>query len=112
MNLSVGIENIPYSMGRTTEVFWMGCIASWGGTCKQYEVVLSVESTLLCSYMCVPDTTRLRFSTSYSTSIASLDTLLEQEEKYMEILVAKILKLKPDVLLIGSRPVVRHKNYY
>lgn len=32
MNLSVGIEKIPYSMGRTTIVFWMGCIASWGGT--------------------------------------------------------------------------------
>jgi MATE family multidrug resistance protein len=32
MNLSVAIEKIPYSMGRTTEVFWMGCIASWGGT--------------------------------------------------------------------------------
>lgn len=31
MNLSVGIEKIPYSMGRTTEVFWMGCIASWCG---------------------------------------------------------------------------------
>ena len=34
--------------------------------------------------------------------IASLDTLLEQEEKYMEILVGKILKLKPDVLLVGK----------
>lgn len=33
--------------------------------------------------------------------IASLDTLLEQEEKYLEILVGKILKLKPDVLLVG-----------
>jgi Na+-driven multidrug efflux pump len=32
MNLSVGIDKIAYSMGRTTEVFWMGCIASWGGT--------------------------------------------------------------------------------
>lgn len=32
MNLSIAIERIPYSMGRTTEVFWMGCIASWGGT--------------------------------------------------------------------------------
>ena len=31
MNLSVAIEKIPYSMGRTTEVFWMGCIASWVG---------------------------------------------------------------------------------
>ena len=33
--------------------------------------------------------------------IASLDTLLEQEEKYMEILVTKIVKLKPDVLMVG-----------
>lgn len=33
--------------------------------------------------------------------IASLETLFEQEEKYMEILVGKILKLKPDVLLVG-----------
>jgi len=33
--------------------------------------------------------------------IASLETLFEQEEKYTEILVGKILKLKPDVLLVG-----------
>jgi len=31
MNLSIALEKIPYSMGRTTEVFWMGLIASWGG---------------------------------------------------------------------------------
>jgi MATE family multidrug resistance protein len=31
MNLSVAIERIPYSMGRTREVFWYGFIASWGG---------------------------------------------------------------------------------
>lgn len=31
MNLSVAIERIPYSMGRTREVFWMGFVASWGG---------------------------------------------------------------------------------
>jgi multidrug resistance protein, MATE family len=30
MNLAVAIEKIPYSMGRTTEVFWYGLIASWG----------------------------------------------------------------------------------
>jgi multidrug resistance protein, MATE family len=30
MNLSVAIERIPYSMGRTKEVFWFGFIASWG----------------------------------------------------------------------------------
>lgn len=33
MNMSVAIERIPYSMGRTKEVFWMGLIASWGGKC-------------------------------------------------------------------------------
>lgn len=31
MNLSIAIERIPYSMGRTREVFWYGFIASWGG---------------------------------------------------------------------------------
>jgi MATE family multidrug resistance protein len=30
MNLSVAIERIPYSMGRTKDVFWMGLMASWG----------------------------------------------------------------------------------
>jgi 1-phosphatidylinositol-3-phosphate 5-kinase len=34
--------------------------------------------------------------------IASLDTLLEQEDKYIEILVTKILKLKPDVVMVGK----------
>ena len=34
--------------------------------------------------------------------MASLDTLLEQEDKYIEILVAKILKFKPDVLMVGK----------
>ena len=33
--------------------------------------------------------------------IASLETLFEQEDKYMEILVGKILKLKPDILMAG-----------
>jgi len=31
MNMSVVIERIPYTMGRTKEVFWMGFIASWAG---------------------------------------------------------------------------------
>lgn len=31
MNMSVAIERIPYSMGRTKEVFWVGLIASWCG---------------------------------------------------------------------------------
>ena len=30
MNMAVAIERIPYSMGRTKEVFWFGFIASWG----------------------------------------------------------------------------------
>lgn len=30
MNMSVAIERIPYSMGRTKEVFWLGFVASWG----------------------------------------------------------------------------------
>jgi multidrug resistance protein, MATE family len=30
MNLSVAIERIPYSMGRTKVVFWAGFLASWG----------------------------------------------------------------------------------
>eukprot|EP00934_Nitzschia_sp_Nitz4_P003840 Nitzschia sp. Nitz4//scaffold5_size260463//118602//124210//NITZ4_000980-RA/size260463-snap-gene-0.42-mRNA-1//-1//CDS//3329555334//3830//frame0 len=34
--------------------------------------------------------------------IASLETLMEQEGKYIEILVGKILKLKPDVLFVGK----------
>mmetsp|Transcript_9237 Transcript_9237/g.17384 ORF Transcript_9237/g.17384 Transcript_9237/m.17384 type:complete len:2047 (+) Transcript_9237:105-6245(+) len=33
--------------------------------------------------------------------IASLNTLLEQEEKYLQILVSKITKLKPDILMVG-----------
>jgi Na+-driven multidrug efflux pump len=32
MNLAVAIERIPFSMGRTNEVFWIGLVASWGGT--------------------------------------------------------------------------------
>lgn len=31
MNMAVAIERIPYSMGRTREIFWMGFVASWGG---------------------------------------------------------------------------------
>lgn len=37
MNLAVAIERIPYSMGRTREVFWMGFVASWGGkSCRWF----------------------------------------------------------------------------
>ncbi|EJK55699.1 hypothetical protein THAOC_24540 [Thalassiosira oceanica] len=31
MNLSVGIERIPMSLGRTGDVFWAGFVASWFG---------------------------------------------------------------------------------
>lgn len=34
--------------------------------------------------------------------IASLETLFEQENAYMEILVGKILKVKPDLVLVGK----------
>mmetsp|Transcript_31801 Transcript_31801/g.68845 ORF Transcript_31801/g.68845 Transcript_31801/m.68845 type:complete len:2148 (-) Transcript_31801:1362-7805(-) len=37
----------------------------------------------------------------YTQRIASLDTLREQEDTYMEILVNKIIKLKPDLLIVG-----------
>lgn len=30
MNLSVAIERIPYAMGRTKQVFWLGFVSSWG----------------------------------------------------------------------------------
>lgn len=31
MNVAIAIEKIPYSMGRTKEVFFYGLVASWGG---------------------------------------------------------------------------------
>lgn len=34
--------------------------------------------------------------------IASLDTLLEQEERYTQILVDKVVALKPDLMLVGK----------
>ena len=34
--------------------------------------------------------------------IASLDTLLEQEERYIEILVSKICKVAPNILIVGK----------
>ena len=34
--------------------------------------------------------------------IASLDTLLEQEERYMEILVSKIFKVQPNIIIVGK----------
>ena len=40
--------------------------------------------------------------TRTENTMASLDTLLEQEERYMEILVTKMFKLKPDILIVGK----------
>lgn len=39
--------------------------------------------------------------TRTENKFASLDTILEQESKYMEIVVTRITKLKPDVLMVG-----------
>ena len=47
---------------------------------------------------------------------SSLETLIEQEEKYLEILVEKISSLRPDVLIVGksisgkARELLRHQN--
>jgi Na+-driven multidrug efflux pump len=38
MNISIAVEKIPYSMGRTTEVFWLGFFASWGGRYFLFEL--------------------------------------------------------------------------
>jgi len=34
--------------------------------------------------------------------MASLDTLLEQEDKYLEILVEKIMSLKPGIIIVNK----------
>lgn len=49
MNLGVAIERIPYSMGRTTEVFWIGLVASWGG--KQSAGNNKVQNKLICCFI-------------------------------------------------------------
>lgn len=36
------------------------------------------------------------------TKLSSMDTLIEQEDKYMEILVEKIMSLRPDIILVGK----------
>ena len=41
------------------------------------------------------------FVRNADSRISSLETLFEQEDKYMELLVHKLLKLEPDVLIIG-----------
>lgn len=38
----------------------------------------------------------------HETKFSSLDTLIEQETKYIEILVEKILSLQPDVVVVGK----------
>jgi hypothetical protein len=47
MNLAVAIERIPYSMGRTKEVFWMGFVASWGGKTNEPGVQSEIFAILL-----------------------------------------------------------------
>jgi Na+-driven multidrug efflux pump len=47
MNIAIAVEKIPYSMGRTSEVFWMGLIASWGGT---YCLVATTFSGRNCNH--------------------------------------------------------------
>jgi hypothetical protein len=34
--------------------------------------------------------------------MSSLDTLIEQEDRYLEILIEKIMSLKPDIILVGK----------
>ena len=34
--------------------------------------------------------------------MSSLDTLIEQEDQYLKILVEKIMSLKPDIILVGK----------
>ena len=43
----------------------------------------------------------IEFSRGQTQRMASLETIMEQENKFMEILVNKIVKLKPDILFVG-----------
>jgi Na+-driven multidrug efflux pump len=54
MNFSVVLERIPYSMGRTKEVFWMGFIASWGGmyACTMWWRVPLLLAAVVCCCLC------------------------------------------------------------
>lgn len=36
------------------------------------------------------------------TKLSSMDTLIEQEDKYMELLVEKIMSLHPDIIMVGK----------
>jgi Na+-driven multidrug efflux pump len=67
MNLSVGIERIPYSMGRTTEVFWMGCIASWGGTSNNLQslIVCLRYANIKCAYHTAAQVPAVLFLTTF-----------------------------------------------
>ena len=50
MNMSVAIEKIPYAMGRTQAVFWLGLIASWGGTSTSTKFGLDCKTLRLVSH--------------------------------------------------------------
>jgi TCP-1/cpn60 chaperonin family/FYVE zinc finger len=41
------------------------------------------------------------FVRNAESRISSLETLFEQEDKYMELLVSKLMKLEPDIVLVG-----------
>jgi len=43
----------------------------------------------------------IEFSRGQTQRMASLETILEQESKFFEILVSRIIKLKPDILFVG-----------
>ena len=72
MNLSVAIEKIPYSMGRTAIVFWMGCIASWGGTSVLFSCLNVVLYVLVvpANVHCRSPLLVLLYSTSAGGSIS------------------------------------------
>eukprot|EP01035_Chromulina_nebulosa_P017670 gene17670-23259_t len=46
------------------------------------------------------------------TKLSSMDTLIEQEDKYMEILVDKIMSLKPDIVLVGKSVARRAQELF
>ena len=70
MNLSIAIEKIPYSMGRTTEVFWGGCIASWCGkfhcvrVFDDHNVIFLLALMRMC-FFCTVQVPAVIFLTTY-----------------------------------------------
>jgi hypothetical protein len=44
--------------------------------------------------------------------IASLETLFDQEDKYLNILVGKILKVGPDILMVGKSVSVQEYELF